>query len=1108
MLNIFKKLFKSKKEKDVAALKPVVEKINAEYAKLRNISDDELRGKTREFKQKIEEYVKSYREKQKQLEAQIREAEQKQDIKTQEELYEQLEKLKKDRNQAYEEILEKLLPEAFAVVKETCRRFAENKQIVVTATDWDREIASRKSNVIIEGDKAIWKNKWEVRGQEVEWNMVHYDVQLMGGIVLHQGKIAEMATGEGKTLVATLPAYLNALPGEGTHIVTVNDYLAKRDTEWNGPIFEFHGLTVDCIDSHQPHTPQRRQAYLADITYGTNNEFGFDYLRDNMAHDKEEMVQRDHHYAIIDEIDSVLIDEARTPLIISGPIPSGEKDKEIYESLRPRVERLYQQQRREAQRFFAEAKRLLEKGDKKKAGELLFRIHRALPKYKPLLKLRQEPGINKLLLDTEAFYLQDHEKNMHLIDEHIYFAIDEKNNQVELTDKGRDFLTDPNEDPDFFVVPHLGDLLMELENDTSLSKEEKTKKKQQIIDEFTEKTDRLHAVHQLLKAYTLFERDVDYIVQGNKVMIVDEHTGRVMEGRRYSDGLHQAIEAKERVKVEAGTQTFATITLQNYFRMYHKLAGMTGTAETEANEFHEIYKLDVVVIPTNKPVIREDKNDLIYRTKREKYNAIIEEIVRLREAGRPVLVGTTSVETSELLSRMLRQRRIPHEVLNAKHHEKEAEIVAKAGEAPYDEKTGKRLGNITIATNMAGRGTDIKLGEGVKEAGGLAIIGSERHDSRRIDLQLRGRAGRQGDPGSSQFFLSMEDDLIRLFGGERTTKLMDRFNLSLKEGEVIEHPLINKVVSRAQKKVEQNNFAIRKRLLEYDDVMNQQREVIYKKRQNLLEGKRFKVDFHNMLHDYIEMLVREAIESNDPTPLNIEILKTLGIDPELKEADLEKYTLEELTESLLKKALEKYNKDKTEIAKSIYEQTKYIKQQNPDALYLTIFFQSGNNLLSIVVDMNEILNTQGQAAVDTLERQVMLSIIDDEWKDFLREMDDLKHSVQMAVFEQKDPLVVYKQEAFYLFMQMLRRLNERTLSLLFKATPTNPPEHTRRQLELEEKRRQQENKKIKEGKGDSLLRKNKKQQIDPELEAQLQGLSRAERRRILKQHKKKKKKRK
>lgn len=1034
MLGLLKKLFKSKKERDVEALKPIVDQINAIYEQLHSLTDDELRAKTQEFKKRIADYVAPYKEKQAQIEKEIDQLLQKGDLKALEERYKELEKLKEERNQAYEEILNELLPEAYAVVKETCRRFTENKQLVVTATDWDREIASRKSNVIIEGDKAIWKNRWLVTGHEIEWNMIHYDVQLMGGIVLHQGKIAEMATGEGKTLVATLPAYLNALTGEGVHIVTVNDYLARRDAEWNAPIFEFHGLSVDCIDLYEPHTPERQRAYRADITYGTNNEFGFDYLRDNMVTDPAHLVQRDLHYAIIDEIDSILIDEARTPLIISGPVPHGERDRELYESLRPKVESLVQKQRQEARAWISEAQKYLKSPnneEKQKAGEYLFRVYRSLPKYKPLMKLLVDPAIKQLVLDTEAYYLQDQEKNMHLIDEHLYFIVDEKNNQVTLTDKGISYLTSLEQDPNFFVLPDLSQELEKIDSAPTLTPEEKTKKKGELIDEFTIRSDRLHAVQQLLKAYTLFERDVDYIVQDNKVLIVDENTGRIMYGRRYSDGLHQALEAKERVKIEAGTQTFATITLQNYFRMYHKLAGMTGTAETEANEFYEIYKLDVVVIPTNKPVIREDKDDLVFLTKREKYNAIIEEIERLIESGRPVLVGTTSVEVSEQLSRMLRLRKIKHEVLNAKHHQREAEIIAKAGEAPFDPKKGKRIGNVTIATNMAGRGTDIKLGEGVKEAGGLAIIGSERHESRRIDLQLRGRAGRQGDPGSSQFFISLEDDLMRLFGSERIAKIMTR--LGHKEGEAIQHPMITKQIAKAQRKVEENNFAIRKRLLEYDNVMNQQREVIYRKRRNILLGKRFKIDLDYMMQDTIVDLIAPYYETVDVEGIKIEFIRYFGFEPTITEHDIDQYSLEELAQILYQQAISYYTEKNQQIAKQVYEAVKRVKKELPHVLFIEIQFHTGRHGVRIFVPVDKILETEGKEVIDTLEKQVMLAIIDDEWKDFLREMDDLRHSVQTAVYEQKDPLIIYKEEAFRLFMDMLRRLNRKTLEILFKA---------------------------------------------------------------------------
>jgi preprotein translocase subunit SecA len=915
-----------------------------------------------------------------------------------------------------------ILPEAFAVVKETARRLSENKSLVVTATDWDRKMASEKSNVVIQGGKAVWSNKWQAAGGDIEWNMVHYDVQLMGGVVLHTGKISEMATGEGKTLVATLPVYLNALTGMGVHVVTVNDYLAKRDCEWNGPLFEFHGISVDCIDFHEPNSDDRKKAYRADVTYGTNNEFGFDYLRDNMTTNPDFLVQREHHYAIVDEIDSVLVDEARTPLIISGPVPRGEVQE--FNQLKPRVEKLMRNQQRLVTSLIADARKGFESNDKEKikeAGLKLFRAHRGLPRYKVLVKFLSEPGIKTEMLKTEAYYLQDKGKNMHIVDEELYFTIDEKNNQVELTEKGRELITNEGEDSDLFVMPDVASRLHEIDGNKGLSDEDRLRQKDALARDFAEKSDRLHTINQLVKAYTLFERDIEYIVDEGKVKIVDEQTGRVLPGRRYSDGLHQAIEAKENVTVEAATQTFATVTLQNFFRMYHKLAGMTGTAETEAAEFFQIYKLDVVVVPTNKPIVRKDSEDMVFKTKREKYNTVIDEIEKLRQAGRPVLVGTTSVEVSELLSRMLRVRKIDHNVLNAKQHQREAEIVAEAGLA----------GTITIATNMAGRGTDIKLGPGVKQAGGLAIIGTERHESRRIDRQLRGRSGRQGDPGSSQFYVSLEDDLMRLFGSERISRIMDR--IGIKEGEVIQHSMITKSITNAQKKVEENNFAMRKRLLEYDDVMNSQREVVYRRRRNALFGDRMRLDLDTMLWDVCARLVNAHYDLSDADALQFASIRTLSVDPEITENDFGKLSEEAMTEKLYEAAKSYYKRKTALLAATTYLGLKNIREREIRVEMVEIPFSDGSRQMRIVVNLDQAIASNGEEVVRTLERSVMLHVIDDKWKNHLREMDELRTAVQNAVFEQKDPLVVYKFEAYELFQQALGAVNEQVISMIFKA---------------------------------------------------------------------------
>jgi len=1016
VLSIFEKIFGKKSERDIKALMPIVEEINKIYEQLSNLSNDELRGKTRNLRQRVKEYVKDIEERIEFLKNKAEEN--RENIEEVEKIYDEIDELEKKLDEKIEEILNDILPEAFAIVKETARRFKENDILVATATDFDRELAAKHKHVKVEGDKVYFYNRWMAGGSEIVWDMVHFDVQLMGGIVLHQGKIAEMATGEGKTLVATLPVFLNALAGKGVHIVTVNDYLAKRDSEWMGPIYEFHGLSVDCIDKYPPHSEGRKKAYQADITYGTNNEFGFDYLRDNMVQSPEELVQRKLHYAIVDEVDSVLIDDARTPLIISGPVPKGEFHQ--FEEFRPRVEKLVDAQKKLVAETLAEAKRLIAEGKTDEGGLKLLRAYKGLPKNKALIKYLSEPGIKTLLLKTENFYMQDNQRNMHLVTDELYFVIDEKLNSVELTDKGIELITSSTEDPNLFVLPDIGAQLAELEN-SGLPHHEILEKKEQLLQEYAIKADRLHTIQQLLKAYTLFERDIEYVVIDNKVKIVDEQTGRIMEGRRYSEGLHQAIEAKERVKVEAATQTWATITLQNYFRMYHKLAGMTGTAETEAAEFWDIYKLEVVVIPTNKPVIREDREDLVYKTKREKYNAIIDEVVRLVKQGRPVLVGTTSVETSELLSRMLKLRGIKHNVLNAKHHQREAEIVAEAG----------KPSTVTIATNMAGRGTDIKLTPETRAAGGLAIIGSERHEARRIDRQLRGRAGRQGDPGTSQFFVSLEDDLMRLFGSERIASIMDR--LGIKEGEVIQHPWITKSIERAQKKVEENNFGIRKRLLEYDDVMNSQREVIYKRRRHALFGDRLQLDISNMMYDVAESIINEFYGDYTYDDFKFEIFKTFSFEPDITHQEFLKLSKDELVNRLYNQMRNIYQKRRENIAKQAYPVIKEVFEKQ-GKLYenIVVPITDGIRTFSILTNLEKAYLSQGEELVRSYEKAITLYIIDEQWKDHLRELDDLKQAVYNAVFEQRDPLLVYKLESFELFKNMLGRINKEVISILLR----------------------------------------------------------------------------
>ncbi|MGZ3835037.1 MAG: preprotein translocase subunit SecA [Mucilaginibacter sp.] len=1019
MLDFISKLFGSKSERDVKSIQPIVEKIKIEFSKLDGISNDELRAKTIAFKETIKQGLAE-------IDAELQEIkdriENNPDIDVSEkvELYTQVDKLEKDRNKELEVILMDILPEGFAVVKETARRFKENKTIEVTATQFDRDLAARKGNVVIKGDKATHHNTWLAAGNEVTWDMMHYDVQLIGGVVLHQGKIAEMATGEGKTLVATLPAYLNALAGQGVHIVTVNDYLARRDSEWMGPLYEFHGLSVDCIDKHEPNSEERRAAYLADITFGTNNEFGFDYLRDNMTRSPEELVQRRLHYAMVDEVDSVLIDDARTPLIISGPIPRGD-EHEFYE-LKPRIERLVNTQKNYINGVLNEAKKAITEGKTgtDEGGLALLRAHRGLPKSKALIKFLSEGSHKQVLLKTENYYMQDQGKEMPKVDSELFFVIDEKNNQVELTEKGIELITTSGEDPHFFVMPDVGTEIAEIEKST-LSAEEKIARKDTLMRDFSIKSERIHSVNQLLKAYTLFEKDTEYILDDGKVKIVDEQTGRVLDGRRYSDGLHQAIEAKENVKVEDASQTFATITLQNYFRMYHKLCGMTGTAVTEAGEFWQIYKLDVVEIPTNTNMIRDDREDLVYRTIREKYNAVADEIVKLTQAGRPVLVGTTSVDISELLSRMLKLRGIKHNVLNAKLHQKEADIVAEAG----------KTSTVTIATNMAGRGTDIKLGPGVKDAGGLAIVGTERHESRRVDRQLRGRSGRQGDPGSTQFFVSLEDNLMRLFGSERISNLMVR--MGIEEGEVIQHSMITKSIERAQKKVEENNFGIRKRLLEYDDVMNSQRSVIYAKRKNALFGERLEVDINNTIFDVAADVVTEYKEANNFEGFQLELIRVFSVDTEINEEEFGSTTLNHLIDKVFHEVTTFYKRKSEGIAQQAYPVLKDVFTTRGEYIEnIVVPFTDGIHGIQVSVPLKKAIDNKGAEVFKSFEKNVVLYLIDDAWKEHLREMDELKQSVQNAVYEQKDPLLVYKFEAFELFRQMLASVNKELVSFLFR----------------------------------------------------------------------------
>jgi len=1061
MLSFIKKMLGTKSDKDIREITPQLNKIKEVYPQIEKLTNDQLRNKTLEFREKIATATAEKEALITQLKEQI-ENDAEMDMDEKEKIYVQIDHLENENYQITQQVLNEILPEAFAVVKETARRFKENELIEVTAMQYDRDIAASRSHVNIVGDKAMYHNKWTAGGNQITWDMVHYDVQLIGGIVLHEGKISEMATGEGKTLVATLPVYLNALPGKGVHVVTVNDYLAKRDSEWMGVLYEFHGLKVDTIDKHEPNSEARRNAYLADITFGTNNEFGFDYLRDNMTRNPEELVQRPHNYAIVDEVDSVLIDDARTPLIISGPTPRG--DNQEFEQLKPEIKKLYEAQRNLVTKLLAEAKTLLSDNAnteyEKKGGEQLFRSFRGLPKNKALIKFLSEPGMRAIMQKTENFYMQEQSKNMHIIDDELFFVIDEKNNTVELTDKGIDLITSSYQNPKFYILPDIGAEIAELEKG-HLGDAEKAERKAELMRDYSVKSERVHTVNQLLKAYTLFEKDVEYVVMDNKIKIVDEQTGRILEGRRYSDGLHQAIEAKENVKIEAATQTYATVTLQNYFRMYKKLAGMTGTAETEAGELWDIYKLDVVVIPTNRPIIREDREDLVYKTKREKFNAVADEIVAMIEKGRPVLVGTTSVETSELLSRMLTLRKIKHNVLNAKLHQKEADIVAEAG----------RAGTVTIATNMAGRGTDIKLGPGVKEAGGLAIIGTERHESRRVDRQLRGRAGRQGDPGSSQFFVALEDDLMRMFGSERIAGIMDR--LGLKEGEVIQHSMITKSIERAQKKVEENNFGIRKRLLEYDDVMNSQREVIYRKRRHALYGERLAVDISNMIYDVCDNIVSSHQEDRDFEGYQLSLLKTLAHDPGITEDEFLSKNKQVLTDQLFERVYANYRKKCENLAQRSYPVIKEVYENESRYENIAIPITDGIHSMQVIANLKKAYNDKGREVTLAIEKGVTLGVIDDAWKEHLREMDELRNSVQNATYEQKDPLLIYKFESFELFKNLVQKINHDITSFIIKA---NLPVQEPSQVKEAQMPRRTDMSKLKEERTDMLSQAGRTQE--------------------------------
>lgn len=1060
---IFSKFLGNKSERDLKEITPIVDQIKPAYEIISKLTNDQLRAKTAEFKQRITTHIQAEAAEIAALRLKV-ETEPDMGIEQKETLFVEIDRLEKEKYKKIQEVLTDILPEAFAVVKETAKRFKENAKVEVTATQFDRDLAAQKPNVEISGDKALWHNNWIAAGNRVTWDMVHYDVQLIGGTVLHQGKIAEMATGEGKTLVATLPMYLNALPGLGVHVVTVNDYLAKRDSEWMAPLFEFHGLRVDCIDKHEPNSDERRNAYNADITYGTNNEFGFDYLRDNMARGIDELVQRKHNYAIVDEVDSVLIDDARTPLIISGPTPKG--DKQEFNDLKPKIERLVNAQKTFINTALTDAKKYLAEGKEKEAGLALLRAHRGLPKNKALIKLLSEPGVKVLLQKTESFYMQDQNKEMPQVDKELYFVIEEKHNSVDLTEKGLELITETAADPHFFVMPDVGASMAEIEK-SNFSPEERLIKKDELMRDFSVKSERIHTINQLLKAYSLFEKDVEYVVMDGKIKIVDEQTGRILDGRRYSDGLHQAIEAKENVKIEAATQTYATVTLQNYFRMYSKLAGMTGTAETEAGELWDIYKLDVVVIPTNRPISRKDEQDMVFKTKREKYNAVIDEVEKCVNAGRPVLVGTTSVENSELLSRMLKLRGIKHNVLNAKQHQREADIVAEAGIA----------GTVTIATNMAGRGTDIKLGPGVKDAGGLAIIGTERHESRRVDRQLRGRAGRQGDPGSSQFFVSFEDDLMRMFGSERIAKLMDR--MGFKEGEVIQAPMLTNTIEKAQKKVEENNFGVRKRLLEYDDVMNSQREVIYTKRRNALYGDRLALDLNNAIYDVCESLTKEYLDGRDYESFSLEVIRHFSIEAPVDEHTFLHQRADETVEQLFAAVMEAYQRKTKHTAETAYPVIRDVFTQSGHQFEnIAIPLSDGIKTMQVVANLKKAYESEGRELVRIFERSIVLAMIDEAWKEHLREMDELKQSVQNAVYEQKDPLLIYKFESFELFQKMLDRVNKEIVSFLFKASlpnGTNAPQN-----QVREVRQQAPQPKLKTSREDQALGGGGNEQGNPQ----------------------------
>ncbi|QXP52107.1 preprotein translocase subunit SecA [Cellulophaga sp. HaHa_2_95] len=1017
--SVLKVFVGDKAKKDVKELQPIIDKIHSFEKELANLSNDEIRNKTLSFKAQLKNDTQVINDRIQALEVEVKNSK---DIDKNEDIYAEIDGLKKEAYEISEKTLKSILPEAFAVVKETSKRFANNTTIEVTASEYDRQLSGTKEYVSLEGDKAIWQNSWNAAGKEVTWDMVHYDVQLIGGIALHEGKIAEMHTGEGKTLVATLPLYLNALTGNGVHLVTVNDYLAKRDSAWMAPIFQFHGITIECIDNHQPNSDGRRAAYNADITYGTNNEFGFDYLRDNMAHTPSDLVQRPHNFAIVDEVDSVLVDDARTPLIISGPVPKG--DIQEFDQLKPKVNDIVSLQKHYLTGVLAEAKKLIASGDTKEGGFQLLRVHRGLPKNKALIKFLSEEGVKQLLQKTENYYMQDNNREMPKVDEELWFVIDEKNNQIELTEKGVEHISG-EQDPTFFLMPDIGGEIAKIENQ-HLDVEKEAELKEELFKEFGVKSERIHTLNQLLKAYTLFEKDVEYVVMENKVMIVDEQTGRIMDGRRYSDGLHQAIEAKENVKIEAATQTFATVTLQNYFRMYNKLAGMTGTAITEAGEFWEIYKLDVMEIPTNRPIARDDRNDLIYKTKREKYNAIIDQVTELSAAGRPVLIGTTSVEISELLSRMLSIRKVPHNVLNAKMHKKEADIVEEAGKA----------GIVTIATNMAGRGTDIKLSDAVKKSGGLAIIGTERHDSRRVDRQLRGRSGRQGDPGSSQFYVSLEDNLMRLFGSDRVAKMMDR--MGLEDGEVIQHSMMTKSIERAQKKVEENNFGVRKRLLEYDDVMNAQREVVYKRRRHALQGERLKVDIANMIYDTCEVIAETNKNASDYKNFEFELIKYFAITSPLTEEEFSKKSVQEIASLLYKNAYQHYQEKMERSATVANRVIKNVYEDEANKFErIVVPFSDGIKTFNIVTNLKEAYESEGKQLITDFEKNITLAIVDDAWKVHLRKMDELKQSVQLAVHEQKDPLLIYKFEAFELFKGMIEKVNKEVVAFLYKGEIPN-----------------------------------------------------------------------